>query len=164
MAQPSTVRGEGTAQGHSNLWVGASQAGGRREGRGLAPWACQLVHQLQLPLQGALDQQGYGVKQLPVLGSQPVRGAGEAGEQGSEGSDGKCRGRGLTRDTEEKEVTPRQHTCTCAHTQTHTHTNTHTQQQRDKEEGVGKREGEGGRRDGRWKMSRAHGGGRERER
>lgn len=71
--------------GHSNLWVGVAQAWGRREGRGLAPWACQLVHQLQLPLQGALDQQGDGVKQLSVLGgpahkgSRRARGAGVRG-------------------------------------------------------------------------------------
>lgn len=58
--------GEGAQHGHSNLWVGATRAAGRTEGRGLAPWACQLVHQLQLPLQGALDQQRYGVKQLSV--------------------------------------------------------------------------------------------------
>lgn len=59
---------EGAQHGHSNLWVGATRAAGRRVGRGLALRARQLVHQLQLPFQGALDQQGYGVKQLSVLG------------------------------------------------------------------------------------------------
>lgn len=69
-AQHGTARRarEGAQRGHSNLWVGATRAAGWREGRGLALWACQLVHQLQLPLQGALDQQGYGVKHLSVLG------------------------------------------------------------------------------------------------
>lgn len=75
MAQP------GTALGHSNLWVGAARAADGREGRGLAPGACQLVHQLQLPFQGALDQQGYGVKQLSVLGRTSP--GGEPENQGS---------------------------------------------------------------------------------
>lgn len=71
--------------GHSNLWVGGTPAGGGREGRGLAPWACQLVHQLQLPVQGALDQQGDGVKQLSVLGGPAHKGSRRAGGVGGAG-------------------------------------------------------------------------------
>lgn len=86
------IRGWATAQGHSNLWFGAAWAASQREGRCLAPRACQLVHQLQLPLQGALDQQGYGVKQLFVLGASAREGS--QSPVVSEGvSDGKCDGK-----------------------------------------------------------------------
>jgi hypothetical protein len=82
--------------GYNNLWVGVARAGGGREGRGLAPWACQLVHQLQLPLQGALDQQGDGVKQLSVLGGPAQKGSRESqGSRDQRGNNEKYQGQGI---------------------------------------------------------------------